>query len=156
MEPKNVERHPGPYSGQDAEFARACAMAVIPFYGNDDEVTHWRIMKDGIWNDHIAVQSALAAIHNQKPWTAPGSTDFSFGSTMSTLIGFAFNRIETLDQDAPHRYYLECRFCRGTDMNNPNRRRGERRQINLVEHAIACSFHKSLPRLQAMANRDVT
>ncbi|MFA7308381.1 MAG: hypothetical protein WC026_17120, partial [Hyphomicrobium sp.] len=41
-------------------------MAVIPFYGDDDEVTHQRIMKDGVWNDHVAVQSALAAIHHLK------------------------------------------------------------------------------------------
>lgn len=39
-------------------------MAVIPWYGNDDEVTHQRIVKDGIWNDHVAVQAALAAIHH--------------------------------------------------------------------------------------------
>ena len=58
-----VEKHPGPFTGHDAELARACAMAVIPFYGDDDEVTHQRIMKDGVWNDHVAVQAALACIH---------------------------------------------------------------------------------------------
>ncbi len=59
-----VERHPGPFSGPDAELARACAMAVIPWYGNDDAATHQRIMANGIWNDHVAVQAALAAIHH--------------------------------------------------------------------------------------------
>jgi hypothetical protein len=58
-----VEKHPGPFLGPDADLARACAMAVIPWYGTDDEVTHQRIMQNGIWNDHVAVQSALAAIH---------------------------------------------------------------------------------------------
>ena len=60
---KKVERHPGPFIGEDAELARACAMAVIPDYGSDDAVTHARIMKNGIWNDHVAVQAALTAIH---------------------------------------------------------------------------------------------
>jgi len=59
-----IERHPGPFSGPDAELARAIAMAVIPWYGNDDGPTHERIIKGGIWNDHIAVQAALAAIHH--------------------------------------------------------------------------------------------
>jgi hypothetical protein len=61
-----VEKHPGPFIGPDAELARACAMAVIPFYGNDDADTHQRIMCDGVWNDHVAVQAALAAIHHLK------------------------------------------------------------------------------------------
>lgn len=59
-----VVRHPGPWVGVEAELARACAMAVIPWYGSDDAVTHQRIMKDGVWNDHVAVQAALAAIHH--------------------------------------------------------------------------------------------
>jgi hypothetical protein len=58
-----VERHPGPFIGPDAELARACAMAAIVDYGSDDAVTHQRILKDGVWNDHVAVQAALAAIH---------------------------------------------------------------------------------------------
>lgn len=61
-----IEKHPGPFIGPDIELARACAMAVIPFYGNDDEVTYRRILKNGVWNDHVAVQSALAAIHHLK------------------------------------------------------------------------------------------
>ena len=60
----HVERHPGPFMGSDAELARACAMAVLPYYGSDDGDTHQRILKDGIWNDHVAVQAALAAIHH--------------------------------------------------------------------------------------------
>jgi hypothetical protein len=66
MTTRKVERHPGPFSGADAELARACAMAVIPFYGSDDKVTHARIVKNGVWNDHVAVQAALAAIHYLK------------------------------------------------------------------------------------------
>lgn len=60
----NVEKHPGPFIGPDAELACAVAMAVIPWYGNDDAATHKRIMTNGVWNDHIAVQSALAVIHH--------------------------------------------------------------------------------------------
>lgn len=59
-----AERHPGPFTGADAELARACAMVTIPDYGNDDPDTHQRIMQNGIWNDHIAVQAALTAIHS--------------------------------------------------------------------------------------------
>jgi hypothetical protein len=61
---EKIERHPGPFSGPDAELARACAMAVIPLYGTDDEATHERIMTNGVWNDHVAVQAALTAIHH--------------------------------------------------------------------------------------------
>ena len=64
MSAMKVERHPGPFAGPDAELARACAMAVIEWYGSDDEVTMDRIRKNGIWNDHIAVQAALATIHH--------------------------------------------------------------------------------------------
>lgn len=59
-----VERHPGPWIGEDAELARACAMAAIRDYGSDDPDTHQRILTNGVWNDHVAVQAALAAIHN--------------------------------------------------------------------------------------------
>ena len=50
--------------GPDTDLARKCAMTVIPWYGNDDPATHQRILICGIWNDHVAVQSALAAIHH--------------------------------------------------------------------------------------------
>jgi hypothetical protein len=39
-------------------------MAAIKDYGTDDPVTHQRIMQKGVWNDHVAVQAALAAIYN--------------------------------------------------------------------------------------------
>jgi hypothetical protein len=68
----DVERHPGPFTGADTELARACAMAVIPWYGTDDGVTHERIMKTGVWNDHVAVQSALAMIHYIRTHGLPG------------------------------------------------------------------------------------
>ena len=64
VEPVAVERHPGPWIGPDAELARACAMAAIKDYGDDDPETLQRILRDGVWNDHVAVQAALAAIHH--------------------------------------------------------------------------------------------
>lgn len=62
--PPPIERHPGPFRGPDAELARACAMAVIPYFGTDDPLVHARILSQGVWNDHVAVQSALAAIRH--------------------------------------------------------------------------------------------
>lgn len=59
-----AERHPGPFIGPDVELARACALATIPYYGNDTPEEYQRIMAGGIWNDHIAVQTALTAIHS--------------------------------------------------------------------------------------------
>ena len=59
-----VQRHPGPWTGPDAELARACAIAAIKDYGDDDPETYQRIMTNGVWNDHVAVQAALAAIYN--------------------------------------------------------------------------------------------
>lgn len=81
-----VVKHPGPFVGPDAELARACAMAVIPWYGNDDAVTHQRILKDGIWNDHVAVQAALAAIHHLKsqPATEAAQGDHESGGDPTT------------------------------------------------------------------------
>jgi len=59
-----VKRDTGPFVGPDIELARACAMATIVDYGNDDPVTHARIMANGIWNDHVAVQAAWTAIRH--------------------------------------------------------------------------------------------
>jgi hypothetical protein len=59
-----VEKHPGPWTGPDTELARACAEAIIPWYGTDDSFNHKRILEQGIWNDHPAVQAALAMIHH--------------------------------------------------------------------------------------------
>lgn len=39
-------------------------MVTIADYGNDTPEEHQRIMAGGIWNDHIAVQTALTAIHS--------------------------------------------------------------------------------------------
>lgn len=63
VDPAEVERHPGPWTGPDAEFAQACAMAAIKDYGDEDPEVLQRILRDGVWNDHVAVQAALAAIH---------------------------------------------------------------------------------------------
>lgn len=106
---EKVERHPGPFTGPDAELARACAMITIPDYGNDDPDTHQRIMRDGIWNDHIAVQTALTAIHSirkaslhpqpQQADPTPTKEDFAKWSrvwhdtceTMMTVLGLSGN-----------------------------------------------------------------
>lgn len=60
---QRVERHPGPWMGPDAILAKECAMATIRDYGDFDGDTHQRVLKDGIWNDHVSVQAALAVIH---------------------------------------------------------------------------------------------
>ena len=72
---------------------------------------------------------------------------------LSMMIGYSFNRVETLDPNCPHRYYYECKQCGG---NDKDRKKGVRRQLALVKHAPDCTLVRHLPRLQAMANRDVT
>jgi hypothetical protein len=59
-----AEKHPGPFSGPDAELARACAVLAVLDYGNETGVQFDKIKAGNIWNDHVAVQSALAAIHS--------------------------------------------------------------------------------------------
>lgn len=72
----HVERHPGPFIGADVELARACAIVTIPYYGNDTPEEHQRIMAGRIWNDHIAVQTALTVIHSiRKAASAPDDND---------------------------------------------------------------------------------
>ncbi len=46
----------------DLELARKVAMEAWEKYGGDDGPTCDRIRANGIWNDHIAVQAAIAAI----------------------------------------------------------------------------------------------
>lgn len=84
---------------------------------------------------------------------APGKADFAFGSVLSMMIAYAFNRCETLDPDTPHKFYTECRQCGGTDKG---RKIGVRSALDLVKHEPGCAMAKSLPRLRAMANKDVT
>ena len=95
-----VERHSGPWIGPDAQLARDCAIAAIRDYGTDDPETHQRIMRDGVWNDHVAVQAALAAIHNIRKrdavpqaskivawcWRLKGNTDWWIGDQVPTAI----------------------------------------------------------------------
>jgi hypothetical protein len=85
--------------------------------------------------------------------TAPGAADLTFGGLLTVMIGEMFLHVETLDSAAPHRFYLECKQCEGTDNERP---RGQRRQIHLVKHTPDCSLGRHMPRLLAMANKDVT
>lgn len=66
-----MEKHPGPFMGPDTEFARAVAAAVVEWYGDDTEQALERIRVGQIWNDHIAVQAALATVHNIKKRIGP-------------------------------------------------------------------------------------
>lgn len=63
---QQAQRYPGPFIGPDLELAKACAVATIVDYGNDTPDEHKRIMAGGIWNDHIAVQTALTVIHTMR------------------------------------------------------------------------------------------
>lgn len=47
---------------KELELARKCALEAVEDYGSDDGVTHQRILNEGIWNDHVAVQAAINAI----------------------------------------------------------------------------------------------
>lgn len=85
-------------------------------------------------------------------WTAPGAADFTFGSVLSEMIRRSFQRVDGRLQ-ANGRTYTECLHCQGTDFE---RRIGARPSLGLVEHKLSCLLAKHLPRLKAMATRDVT
>lgn len=87
-------------------------------------------------------------------WTAPGADDFTFGSTLDELLRRGgYRQVTTLDPGSKHRIYTECQFCGGCDSD---RKYGQRSSSALVKHDSKCSFAKHLPRLRAMATRDVT
>lgn len=52
----------GYQSEEDLEAARAIASAALEIYGDFDEHQMKQFRENGIWNDHAAVQAALAAI----------------------------------------------------------------------------------------------
>ncbi len=86
-------------------------------------------------------------------WTAPGAADLSFGSLLDEMIRHMFVRVETLDPDAPHRHCIRCSQCEGDDQQ---RAIGQRPSLNSVKHKPDCPLGIHLPRLRAMASRDVT
>lgn len=84
-------------------------------------------------------------------FTAPGKEDLTFGSLMSDMIRRQYEFVKSLG--IAHRYYFECVHCKGTDEERP---KGAVASINQVVHKDDCLLAKHLPRLTAMANRDVT
>jgi hypothetical protein len=108
-------------------------------------------------SDRIRWSNYLRIIANEIEqdclYIAPGVRDLSFGGLLSVMISTMFQRVTTLDHKSPHRIYYECKQCRGTDLK---RQKGSRPQINSVKHTKDCSLAKHMPRLRAMADRDVT
>lgn len=51
---------------EEIQLARECALEAVKLYGDEDGPTHQRILKNGIWNDHVAVQSAIRVIKKLK------------------------------------------------------------------------------------------
>lgn len=86
------------------------------------------------------------------PCVAPGARDFTFGSVLSEMIRHMFQRVDGRAAENG-RHYTECLQCKGADMG---RRTGARPSLELVKHDPDCLFAKHLPRIKAMANRDVT
>ena len=83
---------------------------------------------------------------------APGAQDLTFGSFLCEIIRMSFQRVD--GRASPiNRHYAECNFCGGTD---ETRALGQRPSLELVVHHPNCSLAKHLPRLRAMANKDVT
>lgn len=105
--PVKAERHPGPFIGPDAELARACAMVTIQDYGNDDPDTHQRIMRDGIWNDHVAVQAALTAIHSIRKSAAEPA-----GPSLSSTERQTPPRTNTNECPSCKQLYIDGQTCR--------------------------------------------
>ena len=73
----------------------------------------------------------------------------SFGGLISFLISQGFQRVETLNPDRKHRYYLECKLCGGTDELRPIV--GSKPAIDMVQHGGACSLAEHLSRLRELA-----
>lgn len=69
------------------------------------------------------------------------------GSLIAFLIGEAFNRVETLNRDATHRRYLECKLCGGTDQL----REHYKPSIDAVQHGGACSLATNLAWLRRLS-----
>lgn len=63
MTKSRSERKFGDQTPEELEEARAAATAAIEIYGDFQQQELWdRFRKNGIWNDHAAVQSALSII----------------------------------------------------------------------------------------------
>lgn len=57
---------------EDLEAARGIASAAIDRYGDFVNEAIWeQFRRDGIWNDHVAVQAALVAIKMMRDELAP-------------------------------------------------------------------------------------
>ena len=61
----------GTASADDLEAARAIAMGAIEMYGDLNEAEMKDAEERGIWNDHVAVQAALAAIRMMREELMP-------------------------------------------------------------------------------------
>lgn len=74
-------------------------------------------------------------------------SEHTFGALISYLISQAFDRVETLNREATHRYYTQCKLCGGTD-----EQRGHYKTLAfLVKHGGACSLAAHLERLRTIA-----
>jgi hypothetical protein len=68
---REARRRFGQQSAEQLEIARACATAAHEDYSDFDALTFDRFKKDGIWNDDVAVQSALAALQMAEALSPP-------------------------------------------------------------------------------------
>lgn len=84
--------------------------------------------------------------------TAPGAADLTFGSLLCEMIRLSFTRVDGR-AGSGGRHYAECNYCGGNDATRPT---GQRPSLTFVTHKDDCSLAKHLPRLMAMANKDVT
>jgi hypothetical protein len=105
---------------------------------NDDLFSWCRSYEDGM----IDVQRIEGFANNR------------FGSLLSELIRMAHFRVDARTNPEIRGYYVECRFCGGSDFGK--RDAHERPQILLVGHKPDCSLGHYLPALRALANFEVT
>ena len=71
----------------------------------------------------------------------------SFGSVISLLISLAFERTETLNREADHRFYLRCACCGETD----EQREHYKPDQMVVKHKETCALNDHLPFLRLLA-----
>lgn len=93
----------------------------------------------------------LEGLNMHSPGKVPNEV-LRFGSLLSWMIGHSFQRVQTLNPDAKHRFYTQCCLCGGTD----EARDHYKPQIDKVTHQPDCGFTEFMGDLNRLSTRGAT